>query len=133
MVALIQSCTFQLKCCGYHGYADWYNPPISMPVPKSCCKVPNCDTQDEANIYTEVNMISVAETETLWANVSNVSSYRIPIPLQGCYESVVEIINENLSTIGAASIGVAIFPLIGIILACTLAININKNKYEQMS
>lgn len=45
----------QLKCCGNHGYEDWYNPPVSMPVPKSCCRIPNCDTQDEAEIYTEVS------------------------------------------------------------------------------
>lgn len=52
---------------------------------------------------------------------------------QGCYESLVELINNNMSVIAAASIGVAFFPIIGIALACCLAANINKTKYEQMT
>lgn len=45
----------QLQCCGNHGYDDWNKLPRPMPVPKSCCILPNCDVQDETEIYTEVN------------------------------------------------------------------------------
>lgn len=93
-----------LKCCGNHGYDDWNNPPVSMPVPKSCCRIPNCNTQDESKIFTE-----------------------------GCFESVVEFINDNMAVIGGASLAVAFFSIIGIILAFCLAANINKAKYEQMT
>lgn len=31
-----------------------------MPVPKSCCKSPNCDVQDEDQIYTEVNKMPIS-------------------------------------------------------------------------
>lgn len=45
----------QLQCCGNHGYDDWNKLPRPMPVPKSCCKMPNCDVQDETQIYLEVS------------------------------------------------------------------------------
>lgn len=46
----------KLQCCGNHGYDDWNKLPRPMPVPKSCCKLPNCDAQDETQIYREVDI-----------------------------------------------------------------------------
>lgn len=77
-----------------------------MPVPKSCCLPTNihCDVQDETQIYRE-----------------------------GCNEKVVQLIDENMSLIGAAAVIVSLFPIIGIILTCSMAANITKAKYEQMA
>ncbi|XP_055296019.1 tetraspanin-7-like isoform X2 [Sitodiplosis mosellana] len=93
-----------LQCCGNHGYDDWNKLPREMPIPKSCCKIPNCNAQDETQIYTE-----------------------------GCYDKVSELIDSNMSLILAAAILVSLFPIIGIVLTCSMAKNITKTKYEQMA
>lgn len=77
-----------------------------MPVPKSCC-LPNnldCDVQDETQVYRE-----------------------------GCYDKVVNLIDDNMSLIGAAAIIVSLFPFVGIVLTCCMAANLTKAKYEQMA
>lgn len=53
--------------------------------------------------------------------------------LQGCYEKVIEFLNENIGIVAGAAIVVAFFPLLGVILSCCLANTINKAKYEQMT
>lgn len=52
---------------------------------------------------------------------------------QGCFNKVVEFLNGNIGSVGGSALGVAFFPLVGVILACCLAKNINKAKYEQMA
>ncbi|GAB0095982.1 Tetraspanin [Sergentomyia squamirostris] len=95
-----------LKCCGSHSYEDWNNLSPARPVPRSCCRLPHirCDTQDETQIWT-----------------------------QGCFHKVVDFLDTNMKVIGGAALGVALFPLIGTVLSCLLAANINKTKYEQMA
>ncbi|XP_049951543.1 tetraspanin-7-like [Schistocerca serialis cubense] len=73
-------------------------------VPTSCCKVDKCDTSDVSEIYT-----------------------------QGCYTLVVDFLNTNIGLVAGAAAGVAVIPLLGVVLACCLARNINKAKYEQMA
>lgn len=47
----------KLHCCGNHGYDDWNKLERPMPIPKSCCQIPNCDAQDDTQIYTEVKTL----------------------------------------------------------------------------
>lgn len=93
-----------LHCCGNRGYADWLNLDPPKDIPSSCCKVDKCDPQNVEEIYTE-----------------------------GCYNRVLELINTNIGLVAGTAIGVAIFPLVGIFLACCLASNINKAEYEQVA
>lgn len=44
----------QLQCCGSRGYRDWSNLKNPIPVPKSCCKLSECDVEDESQIYNQV-------------------------------------------------------------------------------
>jgi tetraspanin-7 len=53
--------------------------------------------------------------------------------LQGCFSKVVDFLNGNIGSVGGSALGVAFFPLVGVLLACCLAKNINKAKYEQMA
>jgi tetraspanin-7 len=53
--------------------------------------------------------------------------------LQGCFHKVVDFLKGNIGLVGGSAVGVAFFPLVGEILACCLAKNINKAKYEQMA
>lgn len=93
----------QLHCCGSHGYEDWAK--LNTPVPRSCCRIDvDCDVQDEIQIWRT-----------------------------GCYSIVVKFIDENMKVIAAAALGVAFFPVLGMVLSCCLARNINKAKYEQMA
>jgi tetraspanin-7 len=59
--------------------------------------------------------------------------YDYLIMLQGCFNKVVYFLNGNIGLVGGSAVGVAFFPLVGMILACCLAKNINKAKYEQMA
>lgn len=94
----------KLHCCGSEDYRDWGNLDPPSPVPRSCCIKPNCDVQDETQIYTE-----------------------------GCYTKVVQLITKNMKVIGGVAVALTLFPLAGSILACCLAANLTKAKYEQMS
>ncbi|KAF3426923.1 hypothetical protein E2986_03134 [Frieseomelitta varia] len=97
-----------LQCCGNRVYADWLNMSPAMEIPLSCCKasVPekNCNVNDINDIYT-----------------------------QGCYTRVLRFINGNIGLVAGIAVGVAFFPFIGVFLACCLASNINKVKYEQVA
>lgn len=42
-------------------------------------------------------------------------------------------LDTNMSVIGGIALGIIVFPLFGTILACGLAANINKTKYEPMA
>ncbi|XP_055709917.1 tetraspanin-7-like [Phlebotomus papatasi] len=96
----------RMQCCGIHSYEDWYNLNPTRPVPRSCCREVNsrCDTQDETLIWT-----------------------------QGCFQKVVDFLTTNMKVIAGAAAGVTLFPLLGTVLSCILAANINKTKYEQMA
>lgn len=59
--------------------------------------------------------------------------YDYLIMLQGCFNMVVDFLKGNIGLVGGSAVGVAFFPLVGVILACCLAKNINKAKYEQMA
>ncbi|XP_015521779.1 tetraspanin-7 [Neodiprion pinetum] len=95
-----------LHCCGNRGYTDWHSINLPEEIPKSCCKqLENpCDSSNLDNVYT-----------------------------QGCYNRVVDFINSNIGLVAGSAVGVAFFPLIGVFLACCLASNINKAKYEQVA
>ncbi|XP_046402459.1 tetraspanin-7-like [Ischnura elegans] len=94
-----------LQCCGELGYEDWFNTSYRH-VPISCCKEVDhaCDT----------------------------SQYEL-INHKGCYQKIVDFLNENMGHVAACAVGIAFFPAVGIILACCLARNINRAKYEQMA
>ncbi|XP_059612963.1 tetraspanin-7-like [Phlebotomus argentipes] len=95
----------RMQCCGSHSYEDWNKLNPARPVPRSCCRTgTRCDTQDEDKIWT-----------------------------QGCFHKVVDFLTTNMKVIGGAAIGVTLFPLLGTVLSCVLAANINKTKYEQMA
>ncbi|XP_044752330.1 tetraspanin-7-like [Coccinella septempunctata] len=92
-----------LKCCGSHNASDWLNINPSK-IPASCCIRENCDVYDETQIFQE-----------------------------GCYEKIINFLKTNIGGIGLVAMVVAIFPLVGLILSCSLARLLNKHKYEQMS
>ncbi|RZC39581.1 tetraspanin-7-like [Asbolus verrucosus] len=93
-----------LHCCGNHGYEDWLNLKPSLPIPSSCCIQENCNVGDPEEIYK-----------------------------QGCYDKVVDFLNANIGIVAGAAVGIAFFPLVGVVLSCCLASVINKAKYEQMA
>ncbi|XP_034939609.1 tetraspanin-7-like [Chelonus insularis] len=95
-----------LHCCGNRAYTDWLDLKPPKKVPESCCKpdLEVCNVNDVNNIYEE-----------------------------GCYKRVIDFINSNVSLVAGSAVGVAFFPLIGVFLACCLASNINKAKYEQVA
>ncbi|CAH1102978.1 unnamed protein product [Psylliodes chrysocephalus] len=93
-----------LQCCGNHRPRDWLDLDHPQPIPSSCCIKENCKTDKEDQIYS-----------------------------QGCYTKIVEFLNANVGIVAGAAVGIAIFPLVGVILSCCLAKVVNKAKYEQMA
>ncbi|XP_063972839.1 tetraspanin-7-like [Diachasmimorpha longicaudata] len=95
-----------LHCCGNRASTDWVDLKPPKDIPKSCCKINEdlCDPTIRSDIYTE-----------------------------GCYNRVIDFINSNIGLVAGGAVGVAFFPLIGVFLACCLASNINKAKYEQVA
>lgn len=94
-----------LQCCGNKGYADWISVYGQKEIPLSCCKVPQneCDRSDTDQIYVE-----------------------------GCYTRVLNFINETTGLVAWTAKAVAVL-VVGVFLACCLANNINKTKYEQVA
>ncbi|XP_019873518.1 tetraspanin-7 [Aethina tumida] len=93
-----------LHCCGNHNSNDWLNMSPPMPIPSSCCIKERCDSSRDEEIYT-----------------------------QGCYNKVIDFLDANIGIVAGAAVGIAFFPLIGVVLSCCLASVINKAKYEQMA
>lgn len=88
-----------LQCCGVESYDEWKD--YDLPVPDSCCKMPNCNTKNPSNINA-----------------------------MGCYTTVVTFINSSGKLIGVVCLAVAGFHILGLGLTCMLANCINKWKYE---
>jgi len=93
-----------LHCCGNHDPNDWLDLTPPLAPPASCCIKENCDPGNPKEIYS-----------------------------QGCYTKVIDFLDANIGIVAGAAIGIAFFPLIGVVLSCCLASVINKAKYEQMA
>lgn len=110
----------ELKCCGNNNYTDWFSTPWektetkgnkTLVVPKSCCR----GDQGKCVNYNLVNKNATADIYT-----------------DGCYNVVTGFMKKNMALIGGVALGVSFLQLFGAALACCLAKNINKAKYEQV-
>ena len=52
--------------------------------------------------------------------------------LQGCYRLVVNFIVENMTKLGIGILGVASIHILGLVLTCVLAKNLNKAEYQEI-
>ncbi|XP_014668213.1 PREDICTED: tetraspanin-7-like isoform X2 [Priapulus caudatus] len=106
-----------LHCCGIKKYSDWLNTTYGSPgqVPESCC----IDQANTTCIRTGFVGTSADITTTIY--------------VKGCHKEVVSFVDENIGIIAGAATGFAFLQILGVLLACCLAKNINKNKYEQVA
>ncbi|XP_053404217.1 tetraspanin-7-like [Mercenaria mercenaria] len=109
-----------LHCCGKNKYQDWFDTPweeqqknLTRVVPKSCCRV----DQSKCKHY---DLPADSKNQTL------------DIYTKGCYDTVTGFMRKNMALIGGVALGISFFQLLGAVLACCLAKNINKSKYEQV-
>ena len=51
---------------------------------------------------------------------------------QGCYRLVVNFIVENMTKLGIGILGVASVHILGLVLTCVLAKNLNKAEYQEI-
>ncbi|XP_058804799.1 tetraspanin-7-like [Phymastichus coffea] len=98
-----------LQCCGNRDYKDWQKLSPPKYVPESCCKVAYGECQHQSQIELD------------------------DIYTQGCYNRVVDFVKGNVGLVAGSALGVAVFPMLGVVLACCLASYINKVNYEQMA
>jgi len=103
-----------LNCCGKDGYADWFavawSGQLTNGVPASCCIEEGC-ANNPANGTVSTDVIHT----------------------EGCYTLVTSFMRSNFAIIGGVAVGFAFIQFFGSLLACCLAKNINKNKYEQVA
>jgi multisubunit Na+/H+ antiporter MnhG subunit len=106
-IDLIQS---TLKCCGTKNLTDWFKTEWAQQkrsVPLSCCKNQSkCDHTDMKN-FNDVYQ-------------------------KGCYQMIYTTIESNFALISGISFASAIIILGGSLISCSLARNLNKNRYEQV-
>ncbi|XP_039250041.1 tetraspanin-7-like [Styela clava] len=111
-----------LKCCGVNNYTDWWKLETYQlnTVPASCC---SNKTWCDSNLY---------KNDTNIVDISSIAGGDVTVAIYdtGCHKKMFDIVKENLAIIIGVMFGVAFFQVIGMILACWLASNINTNKYE---
>jgi len=112
-----------LHCCGKDGYTDWFTSKWEETVktankthlvPTSCCH------------GDKTKCVNYNLPEVITANTT------LDINTQGCYHTVTEFMQKNMAMIGGVALGISFFQLIGALLSCCLARNLNKSKYEQV-
>ncbi|CAF1073776.1 unnamed protein product [Adineta steineri] len=104
-----------LQCCGIDSYADWFETPYGgthHQVPQSCCK----------QLSNHTCMRTDLEKENLLNDIHT----------NGCYSTVILAIKSNYLVFGGIIMTIALFPLTGIILACCLAHQLSKHRYERV-
>lgn len=89
-----------LHCCGIESYEDWQQL-FHKPVPDSCCKMTNCNTDITMNINKP-----------------------------GCYSTFVNFVSTSSQLIALIGLAVGCFQMLGIMMTCCLAHVINRVKYE---
>jgi len=98
------------KCCGSSNYSDWFNTMwfnSTRSVPVSCC----------------LNRTQCRNTEPIVAS----DLFEI-----GCFQLLGSSLQHYYNVIGGIGFASSILIFFGSILACSLARNINKNRYEQL-
>ncbi|KAK3094686.1 hypothetical protein FSP39_004917 [Pinctada imbricata] len=107
----------QLHCCGNSAYTDWFNSTWgsgkNYSVPESCCR------SDVSTVCQNVNVKTVG--------------YNASIYTEGCASTVIDFMQAKMGMIGGVALGISFFQLFGALLACCLAKNINRSKYEQVA
>ncbi|XP_049867782.1 tetraspanin-7-like isoform X2 [Pectinophora gossypiella] len=94
-----------LHCCGVSNYTDWMRLSPQRVIPISCCLDPNrCVTANYNDVYQ-----------------------------RGCYEVILEYLNNNMDLLIGIAVGTALLPLVGTVLSCCLASYIKKSKYDVMN
>jgi len=112
-VDLMQS---TIKCCGSDNYTDWFKTTWANEerrVPKSCCN--------------DLSNLSKCKNENI--TMDNLSS---DIYHQGCFRKLFTSIEDNYALIGGVGYATSVIVLTGSFLACLLAQNVRKNRYDQM-
>jgi len=105
-----------LQCCGIMSYKDWLETPFgnsSSLVPASCCKKSLNTTCARTNLVDETHATDINQN--------------------GCYEKVTVFIQKNYPIFGSIILGMALFPLVAIVLSCCLAHQMGKHRYEQVA
>ena len=97
------------ECCGVDNFEDWMNSNWhlsnqNLSFPDSCCKsLKHCDNNTPEQINT-----------------------------RGCYRTILDLLNDNFSSLGLVTFFISLFQLCGVTLAICLANHINKAHYEEM-
>ncbi|KAG7311363.1 hypothetical protein JYU34_002402 [Plutella xylostella] len=94
-----------MQCCGVSNYTDWVRLSPKRVIPFSCCVDP---------------------THCVIANYSDVYQ-------KGCYDTMLEYMDNNMNIIVGVALGTAMLPMIGTLVACSLAEAINKAKYDEIN
>ncbi|KAK6166601.1 hypothetical protein SNE40_023254 [Patella caerulea] len=94
----------KFECCGVDNYTEWYDILTPKLVPKSCCK-----EEESAECANRTQTLNETDFYT-----------------RDCVEGFVGWLEQEIGLVGGVGIGLAFVEVVGIILACCLAIAIRK-------
>ncbi|XP_042866096.1 tetraspanin-7-like [Penaeus japonicus] len=105
MTSAVNNLQNVLRCCGIQNASDW----VAMPYGQSHDPPypPSCCREEQEN-------------------------FCIALHPQGCYSTVIHFLESSTGVILISALSFACFQFVGVILACCLARNINRAKYEQV-
>ncbi|XP_054699103.1 tetraspanin-7-like [Grus americana] len=102
MANALDSLQHALSCCGVESYRDWLTSPWGLEqngsVPLSCCRIRRGCQHSPPNARG--------------------------LHRDGCFSKVSAFVSSNMFYVATASLGLALLQLIGIVLACLMAIRI---------
>eukprot|EP00095_Tigriopus_kingsejongensis_P004648 maker-scaffold29_size597861-snap-gene-3.10 protein:Tk04648 transcript:maker-scaffold29_size597861-snap-gene-3.10-mRNA-1 annotation:"cd63 antigen" len=95
------------QCCGVTVYTDWKNATFSQQsnVPDSCCKL---------------------NTENCGRGILDGTGDVSTINQAGCLKLLESFVEDNITSVGGAAIGIVILQILGVLVACMLAGNMKR-------
>jgi hypothetical protein len=104
-------------CCGVEGYMDYRHLFDDNAIPESCCN-PNIKNESQKVDCGKINFENVTSAETKY------------LYQEGCADTIVDAIRKNLGAVAGSVIFLALVQIIGIVLACFVAISKKDKTYE---
>jgi hypothetical protein len=100
------------RCCGVENYTDYRSIFQNKSVPVSCCDTEKAEKElvDCANVTTDGNATFLYQ--------------------KGCADALIDAIDHNLGAIAGSAIFLALIQIVGIVMACFVAVFRKEKTYE---
>jgi hypothetical protein len=105
------------RCCGVENYTDYKSIFQNNSVPVSCCDPRGTNNGEEVNC--------TVITRDVYNNGNAIFLYQ-----KGCADALIDAIDHNLGAIAGSAIFLALIQIVGIVMACFVAVFRKEKTYE---